>query len=233
METLKAIWEGLRLMPLYPRWAQALFLASFALLVASVVVFSNFYSKVQEVKARKTPIGELSLTDDEELALGLVLTDPLAGSRGAWAYPLHQELTYRGLSEATATTVLNSLVAKGLLESLDVPAYDEFEKKQSTAPAYRVTERGFAYAAKSDKLRRFQSVYKYILRLNGTQQRNAPFLEQLRRLDSVQGQTRFIIETDPKVSRIVIFSYKALDENLIRNLAKSFNVSILSFDPER
>ena len=233
METLKTIWDALSLMPFYPRWAQVLFLASFALVVASVVVFSNFYSRAQEGKARQTPVAELSLTDDEEQALGLVLTDPLAGSKGAATYPLHQALTYRGLSEATATTVLNSLVAKGLLEAVDVPAYDDFQKKQSTAPAYRVTERGFAYAAKSDKLRDFESQYKYILRLNGTQQRNGPFLEQLRRLDSVQGQTRFIIETDPKMSRIVIFAYKAIDENLIRNLAKSLNVSIVSFDRER
>jgi len=233
METLKTIWDALSLMPFYPRWAQMLFLASFALVVASVVAFSNFYSKAQEGKARQTPVAELSLTDDEELALGLVLTDPQAGTRGAWAYPLHQELTYRGLSEAAATTVLNSLATKGLLEALDVPTYDEVEKKESTAPAYRVTERGFAYAAKSDELRDFESHYKYILRLNGTQQRNGPFLEQLRRLDSVQGQTRFIIETDPKMSRIAIFSYKALDENLIRNLAKSFKVSIVSFDRER
>lgn len=229
METIKAVLEAISLMSYYPRWAQALFMTSFALVVASVVVFINLSSKAEEAKERTKPIGELSLTEGEESALGFVLTDPLAGTRGAWAYPLHQQLTYRGMSDAEATTTLSSLVAKGLLDAVDVPTYDDLEKRQTTAPAYRVTERGFSYAAKNAKLQGFDSQYRYILRLAGSQKKNGPFVEQLRSLDFVQAQTRFIIENDPRMSRVVVFSYKPLDESLVRNMAKAFKVSIESF----
>ena len=37
---------------------------------------------------------ESPLTAEEAVALGVILTDPRAGDRGVWTYPLHQQLTY-------------------------------------------------------------------------------------------------------------------------------------------
>ena len=59
------------------------------------------------------------LSETEELALGLVLSDPNAGERGAWLYPLHNDLTQRGCTQAQATLALNGLTAKGLLQFVD------------------------------------------------------------------------------------------------------------------
>jgi hypothetical protein len=233
METLAAIWKALSLMPYYPRWAQALFVVSLALVLASAIVFANYYSKAEASKGGKSPSLEVSLSANEEQALGLTLTDPQAGTRGAWAYPLHQQLTYRGMSEAQATTALNSLVEKGFLLSVDVPSYDNVTGKLTNAPAYRVTSSGFAYAAKSTTLSKFQSSYRYTLILSGSEKQNAAFLEQIRTLDSVEAQTRFITSKDPKYSHIMIFSYKPVDETLIRNMAKAFNASVQGFGIEK
>ena len=98
-----------------------------------------------------TPVGGLS--PEEEMALWVVLEDPRAGDRGAWVYPLHQQLTYRGLTEAQATVLLNRLVTKGILVAVDVPTTDSLTGVPSTAPAYRVTREGLRLAEQSDRFR--------------------------------------------------------------------------------
>ena len=86
------------------------------------------------------------LTPEEEIALEEILTDPRAGDRGAWTYPVHQAITYRGLTSADATLALNNLVQKGYLEAVEVEVVDHLMDKPSKAPAFRLTKAGIAAA---------------------------------------------------------------------------------------
>lgn len=86
------------------------------------------------------------ITPEEEIALEEILTDPRAGDRGAWTYPVHQAITRRGLTSAEATLALNSLVQKGYLEAVEVEAIDHLTEKPSKAPAFRLTKAGIAAA---------------------------------------------------------------------------------------
>jgi hypothetical protein len=51
-------------------------------------------------------------------------------------------------------------------------------------------------------------------------------LRHLQGLRGVQRQTRFITEDDPEFSKIAIFSYKPIDSDLIRDMARMFNVIV-------
>jgi len=174
-------------------------------------------------------LNDESLTPEEELALGLTLSDPRAGDRGAWVYPLHQDLGYRGLSEVNATAALNSLVQKGMLKAVDVEANDPLTGEASSAPAYQATPRAFAYAQSSEWLRSFKPKYRYIVRLYGAEGLNQTFLEHLRELEYVERQTRFIIEEDPGYSKIGVFCYQSITQDEMNKMARSFNVTIDKF----
>jgi hypothetical protein len=87
-----------------------------------------------------------TLSPEEEIALEEILTDPRAGDRGAWTYPVHQAITRRGLSNSEATLALNSLVQKGYLEAVEVETIDSLTEKPSKAPAFRLTKAGVAAA---------------------------------------------------------------------------------------
>ncbi|MCW9033780.1 MAG: hypothetical protein OQJ97_06125 [Rhodospirillales bacterium] len=186
-------------------------------------------SEETETKEKNPSNLQIELTRDEEKALGLVLTDPQAGDRGAWTYPLHQQLTYRGLSDVQATSALNALVRKGLLVSVNVETRDSMTGKPTTAPAYKVTETGFLYAAKHEQIMKFEQKYYYTLRVMGAREENSLFLEHLQDLDFIERQTRFINEKDQNASRIAIFSYNPISEKLIKNIAKMFKVVVLGF----
>lgn len=168
----------------------------------------------------------VALTKEEEAALGVAVTDPRAGDRGVWLYPLHQDLTNRGLSDAEATMTMNSLVAKGMCKQIDVPTHDSLTGKETTAPAYRVTPKGFSYVKSSSELSKSKQTHYYHVRVRGTRSVNDIFLRHLQGLRGVQRQTRFITEDDPEFSKIAIFSYKPIDSDLIRDMARMFNVIV-------
>lgn len=217
--------ETLEYLYSYPMWVK---LALVVMAIIAGVLLLFFQPKKTGEIAPSIVLPQLS--EREVTALGLTLTDTRAGDRGAWAYPLHQNLTYRGFSDAEATAVLNSLVAKKVLVYVEVDTDDSLTGKSSKAPAYRVTESGFAFAAQSNELRKFNDTYYYTIQLKGSNsdKRNIAFLEQLRRLEIVQNQTRFIIDDKPNQSNIAVFAYQSLDVNLVRNMADAFNVSIVN-----
>jgi hypothetical protein len=92
-----------------------------------------------------------ALSPEEEIALEEILTDPRAGDRGAWTYPVHQAITRRGLTSADATLALNSLVQKGYLEAVEVEAIDHLTERLSKAPAFRLTKAGIAAASQGSR----------------------------------------------------------------------------------
>lgn len=174
-----------------------------------------------------------SLNADEWFALSYIMTDPEATSRGVWLYPLHQELTYRGYTDSGANLVLSSLSRKGVIQHVDVPTYDDLERKQTTAPAYRVTEMGIDFIEKnSDLISKLNETYHYTIRLYGSEESNAGFLESIRQLDFVQAQTRFINESDMALCRIAVFAYKPIDRKDIENIARMYGAKIYSFSED-
>jgi hypothetical protein len=91
------------------------------------------------------------LSPEEQIALEEILTDPRAGDRGAWTYPVHQKITRRGLSGADATLALNRLVQKGYLEAVEVDTVDRLTDQPSKAPAFRITKSGIAAASEGKR----------------------------------------------------------------------------------
>lgn len=171
------------------------------------------------------------LSDDEETALGLALADPEATTRGAWLYPLHGELTFRGLSDVEATTAVNSLLSKGMLLYVEVPGTDDFTGKPDKAPALRVTPRGVDYA--KSRLKPFKAEYFYRLTVLGTKEHNKPFLDHLGTLKGVEKQTRFGREDNPKLSMIFLYSYQPFDQETIANVARMFSVQVVGFEEDQ
>jgi hypothetical protein len=94
----------------------------------------------------KAAAAPTALSPEEEIALEEVLTDPRAGDRGAWTYPVHQRITTKGLTAPQATLALNGLVQKGYLEAVEVDSIDSLTGKPSKAPAFRVTAKGLVAA---------------------------------------------------------------------------------------
>lgn len=172
--------------------------------------------------------GDAALSDIEEMALGLVLVDPNAGSRGAWLYPLHYDLTQRGCSKAQATLALNALTAKGLLEFVEAASWDQFEKRETKAPAYRITAAGLDYANRSGKLRSFNEKYRYQIVLQGSRKKNQPLLDFLLGLPSIEAQTRFIDEKTAGRCRIAVFSYQPLEEKFVRGEVERLGLALVS-----
>jgi hypothetical protein len=164
-------------------------------------------------------LSEVGLANDEQVALGLVLSDPMATTRGAWLYPLHQQLTYRGFTDVGATAVLQSLVQKGMLQYVEIPGKDDLTGKESAAPAYRATQQALAAATRYETIRTFREKYRYSLVLVGDEERNAPFLQQIRALPMVEKQSRFVISDSPGFSCIVIWSYEPINEGKLRAMA--------------
>ena len=115
---------------------------------------------------------------------------------------------------------MNSLVAKGMCKQIDVPTHDSLTGKETTAPAYRVTPKGFSYVKSSSELSKSKQTHYYHVRVRGTRSVNDIFLRHLQGLRGVQRQTRFITEDDPEFSKIAIFSYKPIDSDLIRDMAR-------------
>jgi hypothetical protein len=178
---------------------------------------------------RKVP-APIELNDKERLAMGLLMTDPNAASRGAWLYPLHQDLMYRGLSDSEATSVLAELVRKKAIECVEVPVDDPLTGRKDTAPAYRLTPVGADLAAKYADVQRSQHDYTYLLRVAGGRGHNAALLKGLHSLRHVQRQTRFIDSGDSKSSLIKIWSYAALDESVLRAIAVSSGAKVISLE---
>jgi len=175
-----------------------------------------------------TPEDGPKLTEVEELALGLVLADPNAGDRGAWMYPLHGYLTERGRTKAEATLALSGLTAKGLLQFVEVPGWDSFEKKRTKSPAYRLTPSGIEYASRHEKIQSFVDKYRYALVLRGTEKKNQPMLEYLWTLPYVERQTRFVTENKPGHVAIAIFSYQPFTESQLREESQRLKLAFSS-----
>ncbi len=169
------------------------------------------------------------LSDSEELALGLVLASPNAAGRGAWLYPLHQDLRKRGCSEAEATLALKSLTTKGLLRYVEVDGWDSDTKRRTKSPAYQITDAGLEYASHNERIRNFNERYSYHIVLRGSQEENQPFLDYLWSLPHIEGQTRFIVESDPQLSRIAVWSYQALDEKFLRGEVERLHLTLVAF----
>jgi hypothetical protein len=161
----------------------------------------------------------VALFSEEQMALGLILSDPRAVDRGAWLYPLHQQLTYRGLADAGSTLTLGRLVSLGLIEYVDAPSKDSLTGDVGTAPAYRVTALGLNVAGSYGSIMNFREKYSYVVRLKGDEQTNRNFLERVKSLPAVEGQTRFIVEDAEGVSRIAVWSYEPLGEDKLASIA--------------
>jgi len=166
------------------------------------------------------------LSSEEQLTLGLILADPRAADRGVWIYPLHQQLTYRGFADARATWVLNRLVHLGLIEYVDVATKDSLTNQDTTAPAYRITSKGLNVAESYETIQQFRERFHYVIRISGDAASRDQFLALLRRIPGVESQTRFITEDAEGVSRIAVWSYDPVDEE-IPNLALSTGVNVL------
>jgi len=176
--------------------------------------------------------GDDELSQDEQRALGLLVSDPQAAARGAWLYPLHQQLTFRGFSDAGATAVLDSLRQKGAIEYVEVETEDPLTERPSKAPAYRATSKGMSFVERYEAVRQFREHHTYEVVLKRDEERNARFLDGVLANVSVQRQTRFVIEDDPARSRIKIWSYEPLDEGYLRELAARAGAEILSIQAE-
>jgi hypothetical protein len=163
-------------------------------------------------RPRPDHLPAISLSPAEQMALGLILSDPLAADRGAWVYPLHQELGYRGLTNAQTTLALSRLNSEGLIEYREVPGIDRMTGEETTAPAYRVTRKGLEVTEDYPSVANFQDVYHYVVRMAGDRARhgNVEFLDRLRSLPYVQSQTRFITDEKDGECRIAVWSYKPL-----------------------
>ena len=230
LETFKNILLGAASLPLWPKIALSAAIIFFAILLLALLWFLPKHSGARDPVGYAVPTKEevITLSENEEKALGIILTDPMAGGRGVFAYVLHGQLTSRGLTDAQTTISLGSLVSKGLLVSVDVEGKDAMGELK-TAPAYKVTEKGIAYASNNEAIAKTEEIYLYTLRVHGLNQDNLPFLEHLRDLDLVERQTRFVSEDEPNVSRIAIFSYESISDELIRNQATMFKVSVIEF----
>jgi hypothetical protein len=199
--------------------------------MAILALLGDTSHRRSSVSARAEKIPEpIELTDNEKLAMGLLMTDPNAANRGAWLYPLHQDLTYRGLTDAEATSVLAALVRKKAIEYVEVDADDPPSGQNDTAPAYRLTPVGAELAAKHAEVQQSQHVYTYLTRVTGDKRRNTALLKGVLSLQKVQRQTRFIDSGDSKSSLIKIWSYVAQDESVLRAIAVSSGSKIISID---
>lgn len=173
------------------------------------------------------------LSTAEHFTLAYMMTDPQATVRGVWLYPLHQQLTYRGFTETEVGIILSKLMKKNLIKKVDVETYDMLEKRQSTAPAYKITDIGIDYIHKNlTSLPKLKEIYTYIIRLFGSKKSNEKFLHDVQNINFVQAQTRFIIEDDKKLCRIKIFAYKPVDNDDIMKIAKKHKTKIHSFYEE-
>jgi CHAT domain len=177
------------------------------------------------------PVSTIALTTDEQLALSMIMCDPQASVRGAWVYPLHQDLEKRGLSPAQVTVATSTLIEFGLVEHREVPGKDSITGENSTAPAYRVTKSGLAVARDNPNVLNFRDRYSYVFSVSSTNddetQSNVAFLQALHRLNFVEDQTRFIIADRDGEARIAAWSYEPL-EGVLDQLASETGARILS-----
>ncbi len=169
----------------------------------------------------------VSLSPAEQLALGLILCDPMAAERGAWLYPLHQDLGSRGLSTAQTTLALTELKRLGLIEYLEIPGVDTLTGEESAAPAYRITNMGASVAATYPGVSNFQDRYSYVLRMSGDEASNEEFLARLKSLPAVEAQTRFIVQDRDGVVRIAVWSHEPLTE-VFSSISSDTGSSILN-----
>ncbi|GHO98760.1 hypothetical protein KSF_088080 [Reticulibacter mediterranei] len=177
---------------------------------------------------------ELDLNSDELFALAYINTDQQAKTRGAWLYPLHQQLTYRGYTASQVTSILSSLEDKGIIKHVNAPTYDSLEKRETEAPAYKITSRGTKFMQENSKrMPSIKDVYKYLIRLYGTRNDNQVVLDHIKEdLDFVQAQTRFVTEDNKDLCSICLFAYKPIDDKVIRRIAKIYGRQIYAIKEE-
>ncbi|HEY3758160.1 MAG TPA: SEFIR domain-containing protein [Solirubrobacteraceae bacterium] len=172
---------------------------------------------------------DIPLDSAEEVALGLVATDPVGYSAGAWTYPLHYALTRRGLTEVQATLALSSLVSKSLLEQVERESRDRDSGRPSTAPAYKLTDGGLEMARRSERLRQFRAEYCYDLDLLGGREQNEPFLQALKKSNGVHRQTRFIDGAESGASRIRVWSDDPIALESLRTIGLQTSATIVDW----
>ena len=183
----------------------------------------------EELRIKK----EATLNDDELFVLAYIMTNPQATTRGVALYPLHQDLTYRGYTDVQATSILTGLEDKGIIKYIDVLSDDPLKEAKTTYPAYKVTPDGRRFIQQNKELiPNIKSTYKYLIRLYDSKKNNQQFLEHIKNLDFVQGQTRFITEDDKRLCAIVLFAYKAIDRKDIEHIAAIDKTKIYSFKEE-
>ena len=194
--------------------------------------FEDSIKKISTVNKRNQRNKQISksLSIPEKYALAFMMTDPQSATRGVWLYPLHQQLTYRGFPDSDVTLILSSLAKKGFIKHVEVPHYDDFRKKQTTASACKITDKGIRYIQQNqDSIPKLKETYIYGIRLYGSKKSNTGFLEHIRNLDFVQAQTRFVNESNKKLCQIAVFAYKPVDRKDIEHIAKINKTKIYSF----
>ena len=174
------------------------------------------------------------LNDDELFVLAYIMTDPQATTRGAWLYTLHQQITFRGYTDSQATFMLAGLEDKGIIKHVDVSTEDDrLGKRKSTSPAYKITSEGRRFIKQNnERIPSIKSVYKYEIKLYGSKKYNQNFLDHIKDLPFVQGQTSFRIDDDKTLCSIVLFAYRPINREDIEHIASIHKTKIYSFKEE-
>lgn len=78
-----------------------------------------------------------------------------------------------------------------------------------------------------------RNVHVCDVRLAGDEAANAQFVEAVRALPSVERQSRFIIESEPDVARVRVFSAERIDDGDLHQIAATLGLKVLEILRER
>jgi hypothetical protein len=172
------------------------------------------------------------LTQKEQVALGLIMSDPSAANRGAALYPLYQDLTHHDFTKAEATYVLAALERKGAIEYVQYLGEGASPGESGLVPAYRLTRLGAKLPDAYPDILAFQPEYTYLIRVAGDENRNMSLLRKLQALPHVQRSTRFIADNDPNSSVIKMWSYAKIETRKVEAAAAGSEIISLTETPD-
>jgi len=162
-----------------------------------------------------------ALSDSQKYVLGYILCDVQCSHRGVAAYPLHQQLTYRGFSDPDVSLILNSLVSMGCLVRA------EAQGENGAFPVYRTTQLAFELAELDSTITHIKQEYLFRIVLSGSEDRNSTFFSYLRGLPYTQKSTRFLALGNEGETVIGFWTFLPPDVSKIRTMAEELGVEIL------
>ena len=189
---------------------------------------------------------QIKLNEREEKLLSLLCSDSQSGNRGVWLYPFFQQMGYRGYSETEINVIIDHLKECDMVEYVEVPSFDQMERRESTAPAYKATRKAFEYLRERPDLMEIRSQYHYVLRLANSKKStlaknnedidpcNLEVLSILLTLNYVQSQTRFCLPSthDDMICLIAIWAYEPISIQVISDIVTNAGASMVSFKEE-